>query len=1856
MTRVENIMATSVQMNTMSANESLKSLTAAIKSTTASWRAQYAQLRSVGDNLSAAEAKYRGLGNSIDALKSKIAYLKDEQSKLDTTTASGRDSYNRYNTQLANATRQLASLTSQQERAKNSLDYYKSGLSGLQTSYRTINEVSMSYVSRLQAEGKTEEANQRKMMQYRAAVENLSKQYKLQEDELQRIASESGRTSEAYQRQEVRLNQTATSLAKAKGEMHDLSSSMSKYQTNLNGLKGSYETINKVSTSYINRLQAEGKTEEANQRQMAAYREAIENLSKQYRLQEDELQKIAATAGKSSEAYKKQEVAVNETATSLAKTKTQMNGLAESMEKANPSIFDRLKSKLTSVNKEAEHSHSLFKTIFSAGVISNAFTSGLSAVGNGFKSLISSGMELNETTEKINERFEALGKSKSGIKALDEQIGFLKTHTKASGAEAAQLLQTTNRMAAGNTQEAIKLAHGIAAIGDGAKAGGKEMNQLAAGMTRIIASGEVTAGTFNRVAKAAPNLGHALAEAAGVSEKKFNEMVQSGKMSSADFMKYVEKAGQNGSKTFQDFTKTQEGATWYMQQSWNSLKQKLTEPLFDAKTSGMTQLADLMNSKPVQQGTQLLAEGLQKIAKYAMQGLGWMANHRKDIVGLGSDFVKIAGDLAVDVWKDFAGILNDIAAAFGLTSKKASESKDPLHQFKLTMDGIAKHPAAIKKIADALVAIAAIKTLTPVGTGLLTIASGAKKAYRYTKAVHAGLKGVSDFSEFKGPEQAFAKMASSAKDTASQIAGFFKNGFSKVKSYASDALNGKSFGGAMQSMRSAGGFSGLNTAGKITTGVTAGAIALDAGSSIVSAIKDKKGSTKQYQDAGKGIGSAIGGGIGMWFGGPAGAAIGSQIGKIVGGWGGKAVKEFQKGWLSKKPPKNFWSIENLGWSTKDAFSKMGSGMSSAWNNVKKGFSKGSKDFSKTWSGFWKGVNENKYVKAFKKGNGFSTVWKDMEKGVKSGSKKVSKGWSNFWKDVTKQFSNGTKKNQTTHSNYLKKLQKESSDHNKKSAKDWQKHWDDSAKEVQNWSKRTKTNYERGIKYLKSSFQSYTLSASKSWKTHWNTLTKNVSNFWTKSQKASEKGTKKLLKAVSDYAKKSKKSWSDHWQNIQKGMSEFHDKLQDNNGDFFKTFQQESSKWLDHVKKDWSDHWSAVQKNTANTWETIRKNSNSFGNKMNSWFSSFGRKWKQGWQTLGNGVSKIWSNAWSTMQRMAKSGINKLIDFLNGGISAINNVIHFFGGKSSAIGKVGHLATGTGFLGISNQRRPITKPTLAVLNDGYDSPETNNKEAILRSNGSLGIVQGRNTPALLMPGDEVLNASETKMLMQLSGIEHFAGGTGWWSDITKTFGNIGSWIGNAANNLKKFFDLATKIVAHPIKYLEGIFHWGSDFPAGGLVKTMAQAGFNKGKQQVNSFWSTLWSMVSGQLDGGGAEGGLLGAVEKYGQGKPYVWGAAGPSAFDCSGLVMYALKHAFGKSFPHYSGAQYAATVPVSDPQPGDLVFFGPGGSEHVGVYAGNGKYYSAMSPSSGIGMSAVSSGPGKASYRRVPGLKGESSTSSVKAKSGLESFVKNTVGSGFWKFIGKLGDMFGIGTEVSNPSGAGVARWEQTVIKALKKNGFSATPFQVSSWMKVIQRESNGNPHAINNWDRNAQEGHPSKGLVQTIQSTFNAYAFPGHHDIWNGYDDLLAGINYMKHKYGSNSWAFNRVASYGYANGGIVSSMINANLAEDGLPETIIPWDITKRARAYQLMDRTLKAFGKQDNPTGQSSSSNSLSEQTAVEIIKLLTQIYLGITGMQDTPIELHNDVKIGNRTIEKISQMVRRDTRDQMIRKKLGISGLR
>ncbi|MFF7365614.1 phage tail tape measure protein [Streptomyces sp. NPDC008125] len=131
------------------------------------------------------------------------------------------------------------------------------------------------------------------------------------------------------------------------------------------------------------------------------------------------------------------------------------------------------------------------------------------------------------------------------------------------------------------------------------------------------------------------------------------------------------------------------------------------------------------------------------------------------------------------------------------------------------------------------------------------------------------------------------------------------------------------------------------------------------------------------------------------------------------------------------------------------------------------------------------------------------------------------------------------------------------------------------------------------------------------------------------------------------------------------------------------------------------------------------------------------------------------------------------------------------------------------------------------------------------------------------------------------------------------------------------------------------------------------------------------------------------------------------------------------------------------------------------------------------------------------------------------------------KIVDAAGGLFGGSGDVG---GSGVERWSAVVLQALKMVGQPASLLSVV--LRRMNQESGGNPRAINNWDINAKNGDPSRGLMQTIGATFNAYAGPlRSRGIYDPLANVYASMRYALSTYGSLASAYNRPG--GYADGG---------------------------------------------------------------------------------------------------------------------------
>lgn len=184
------------------------------------------------------------------------------------------------------------------------------------------------------------------------------------------------------------------------------------------------------------------------------------------------------------------------------------------------------------------------------------------------------------------------------------------------------------------------------------------------------------------------------------------------------------------------------------------------------------------------------------------------------------------------------------------------------------------------------------------------------------------------------------------------------------------------------------------------------------------------------------------------------------------------------------------------------------------------------------------------------------------------------------------------------------------------------------------------------------------------------------------------------------------------------------------------------------------------------------------------------------------------------------------------------------------------------------------------------------------------------------------------------------------------------------------------------------------------------------------------------------------------------------------------------------------------------------------------------------------------------------------AANGVTEFVKTEFAKAFKKHEEEAKVKY-------NPS-AGVEQWRPVVRKALKMLGMSGKHNEDLTLFQM-RTESGGNPNAINNWDINARNGDPSRGLMQVIGSTFRAHAVSGHNsNIYDPLSNILASLRYATSRYGSLDRAYRGV---GYANGGLVEKEGLYRLAEGNKREMVIP--LEKSDRALGLIMEALDFLG---------------------------------------------------------------------------------
>ena len=433
-------------------------------------------------------------------------------------------------------------------------------------------------------------------------------------------------------------------------------------------------------------------------------------------------------------------------------------------------------------------------------------------------------------------------------------------------------------------------------------------------------------------------------------------------------------------------------------------------------------------------------------------------------------------------------------------------------------------------------------------------------------------------------------------------------------------------------------------------------------------------------------------------------------------------------------------------------------------------------------------------------------------------------------------------------------------------------------------------------------------------------------------------------------------------------------------------------------------------------------------------------------------------------------------------------------------------------------------------------------------------------------------------------------------------------------------MGTKIISNPGKALESLMPF-SKGNTKGFFPTIAKGSFNFVKKQAGKWWSTLWDMVSLSGDGNGSYGG---GWQSPGSGWTHTDGFGSPRSGgvhdgnDFSARVGTAFHAMHGGTVIRVGGAP-AGWGPVGynivtrDSTGKEIIYQEFGNAKDVKVHKGQkvktgdtlgvlGRSGLGTGPHLHVGLTNGGSVWGRSGMSTKGWLditkqhgKDKGSDTDSDTNNSLQKTIKKQVGSGFWKTISKIASMFGDDGGSGDPGGAGVQRWKSDVKSALSKLGLSTSASMVSRVLRQINTESGGNPKAMGGTDGLA-DGH-AEGLMQVKPGTFSAYHLSGHNNIWNGYDNILAGLNYAKHRYGSGlSFLGN---GHGYANGGIANT---PSIFGEAGPEMAIPLSMTRSDRANQLLGETIVHMAKNNPDPLPTSVNNSTGSTKELDEVKKL------------------------------------------------------
>ncbi|POH18762.1 tape measure protein [Fructilactobacillus sanfranciscensis] len=450
------------------------------------------------------------------------------------------------------------------------------------------------------------------------------------------------------------LNQLDRSLTSATNKLTSLSNQQARAKrsfeyvsSGLKELRNEYYTNNRAIDSHVEKLKAEGNTAEAQKVKLAGLKQSLANLAKQQSATKKLADEAAKSEGENSNLYRRRITDYNKVSAAMIRATKQASELSHALNPPKTSGWDFFKRKILDVDgaeKQAAQHAQRIKGVFSGAFLGNLTASVLPSLQNELQQITTTGMKAAQVGMAMQARWKNIGVSATGVKQLSNQVTQLKANTNLT-AQSVNALQSRFYGMTHSVKQTQILTKGVASLTDQLKLSDKQANAFAGGLSRIESSGKVTSRSLGQLEKQAPGLTAAMAKASGMSQQKFKELVDSGKMTTDQFNGYLKTAAKNYNSNSAAFGKSAAGAQHKIRAEWTTTQAALAKPLVKVEATGLNQLSKALENKDTQRGLVILASGFAKLAVNAAKALAILARHQKVVVGVGAAFLGLVGTL-----------------------------------------------------------------------------------------------------------------------------------------------------------------------------------------------------------------------------------------------------------------------------------------------------------------------------------------------------------------------------------------------------------------------------------------------------------------------------------------------------------------------------------------------------------------------------------------------------------------------------------------------------------------------------------------------------------------------------------------------------------------------------------------------------------------------------------------------------------------------------------------------------------------------------------------------------------------------------------------------------------------------------------------------------------------------------------------------------------------------------------------------------------------------------------------------------------------------------------------------------------